>query len=378
MSSPSQQTSQETETNPSQAPKLPVASDPLDEYTERELLLVLTGSESKDRKFLKVCNELFDDSGRWIFGSPGSIERRIVQQRRRHLLRHPHARRASLQRFLSPSIVTPSPHKSTPLVPRRLFSKMAPAQSTPIDIDAPIIQPCVEMKDGTCVNAYKLHLNKPGNVNNILTVHGRDIRTPGRLTDKLQVMEPIIDARDKTFFLAWLSDTGGGMFRTKVSVPHFLRNRDTTKKIQAIVDGALKSDGTIDDKKLCDNILSNFEAVTTSMKTEKDSYLITEYYQFPDGMTCNNELFNSDKKGNKPPNMYKLMSKVKMESIEVGEAEGGALVIGLMPFMVWEMAVDNEDDKERHTEITEEDNDEEDLSGAMAGLGIKMKKGMQI
>jgi hypothetical protein len=356
--------------------KLPLASDPLDKHIERELLQVLTSAELKDRKFSKVCNE-YCDSGRPIFGSPGSVERRIVQQRRRHLLRHPHTRQVSLQRFLSSSIVTPSP-KSTPLVPRRLFDKMAPAKSTPIDIDAPIIQPCVEMKDGTCVNAYKLLLNKPGNVNNILTVHGRDIRTPGRLTDKLQVMEPIIDARDKTFFLAWLSDTGGGFFRTKVSVPQFLRNRDATKRIQAIIDGALKRDGSMDEKKLCDNILSNFETITTSMKTEKDSFLITEYYQFPDGMTCNNELFNNDKKGNKPPNMYKLMSKVKVESVEVGEAEGGHKVIGLMPFMVWEMAVDNEDDKDRRTEVNDEENDEDDLSGAMAGLGINLKKGMQM
>jgi hypothetical protein len=58
-------------------------------------------------------------------------------------------------------------------------------------------------------------------------------------------MEPIIDARDKTFFLAWLSDTGGGFFCTKVSVPQFLRNRDATKRIQAIIDGALKRDGSI-------------------------------------------------------------------------------------------------------------------------------------
>ncbi len=292
---------------------------------------------------------------------------RQTKIRRDHLLRRPKSRKAAFERHIRfPSAAVASPFKTNTNI------SSPPGSAKKVSIMSPTSRTVTV--DGVTMPVYDIVFDEAKNVGGILAVHGRDVKVGGKVTDKLQLTKPIFDVRDfhLGLYSATLSTTGDGIISTEPSTPLYLRERSNTDHIQALIDGAVKSDGAIDHSKLCQNVLTPFQTLTTEIKDNPELKSFKCFYRMPDGIFLNNECFNTDENGNNPPSLYKVVTKLKVESDTIGEDQAGRHIVSLKPFIVWELGIDGNKDRRTHTVKTDH---EKALADAMATLGIKLKPG---
>jgi hypothetical protein len=94
-------------------------------------------------------------------------------------------------------------------------------------------------------------------------------------------------------------------------------------------------------------------------------------YAFPKGMTCNNKSFNDESDGTKPNDDFELKTTI---AFDVTDLEGTETqkTFNLHPFIVWEVAVDDENDS-RDTDLVEK-KVQKDLSAAFKNMMIASAK----
>ena len=362
-------------------------SKPLEYKVELRLLEILESKEVESKSFRQICNTTFDSNGEYIFGPPGPGLRQKVQLRRDYLVRYNKARNEAIKQIAlspephrqqdSPSIETlqraplnissPPPKRSlfvTPSAskPRRSTSKPRRTMST-----------LIKEVDGEEMPCIPLVIDRAQNVGGILAIRGRNVRANGgRLVDKLQISVPIHNRKDFPIIQGNLSSTGHGIIGTMPVAPYHFRSRDNTDRIQAICDNALNPDESVNFSKVTDSVLSSFQAMTTEIAEDRTLETMKVFFEFEDGITCNNECFNVNSSGNNPSSLYKLITKCKMEKDVLGQDEDGNMIVSLMPFIVWEVAIDSTTDKDKRTELQTKGGEQDILVDAMAGLGIKL------
>jgi hypothetical protein len=200
--------------------------------------------------------------------------------------------------------------------------------------------------------------------------------------DIVEIQKPIGDKRDKDNGLhsVKLSKDGSGLIECFPCVAHDHRDRAQTDFIQALCNRALKKDGTVDGALVCDEILQEYQTIATQMtddlKSNKETLIQQRFLKFPGGIYCNNELFNTDKKGNKPKDMWKVVTNLSFTKDDVGfDKKSKTKLVSLKPFLVWTLAVDDENDRLCRTTETVEDQTEDELVDAMHAFGFDLNAG---
>jgi hypothetical protein len=121
------------------------------------------------------------------------------------------------------------------------------------------------------------------------------------------------------------------------------------------------------------NTTNKWENVSTTMTQDKSLQTVDLTYKFPDGISCNNKVFNNNKKGYPPADDFHIISKFHVFTEKVGTDKTGTDINQSIPFFVWEMAVDNEEQQNCRTELEQEE-EEDDLAHAFASMAaIKTK-----
>lgn len=138
-------------------------------------------------------------------------------------------------------------------------------------------------------------------------------------------------------------------------------------------DDSLRSDDSVGIGKTTTNVLSSFQAATTEILEDKSLETMKTYYEFPKGITCNNECFNVDAKGNNPSTLFRLKTSFKMEKEFLFKDKQDNDVFTYMPFLVWRVAVDSTNEKERRTDYKKESKGDDLLLGAMSHLNFGTK-----
>jgi hypothetical protein len=124
------------------------------------------------------------------------------------------------------------------------------------------------------------------------------------------------------------------------------------------------------------NLRNKWENVSTTMTQDKSLQTVDLTYKFPDGITCNNKVFNNNKKGNPPADDFHIVSKFHVFTFteKVGTNKTGTDINQSIPFFVWEMAVENEEQQNPHTKLEQEEEEDDDLANAFASMAaIKIK-----
>jgi hypothetical protein len=214
-------------------------------------------------------------------------------------------------------------------------------------------------------NTFQLFFNKPWlNPHGVLSFEVPDVRVNKKLVTKIRILKHVSDMDDyqENRYSARLTQEGDGIIVTEPFQPNYLADRDNVESITASIEG---------EDAVCDKTKAVYETVTTAMKKKKITTR-SVYYYFPTGTTCNNKAFNDDEKGNKPVDDYQLHTKIAMDFSIV--QDGSEESMNLHPFLVWEMAVDDQEET-RETEL--EDQQKKDLTTAMKNMkiaGSKKKK----
>ncbi|KAG7350837.1 hypothetical protein IV203_010197 [Nitzschia inconspicua] len=119
-----------------------------------------------------------------------------------------------------------------------------------------------------------------------------------------------------------------------------------------------------------------FRIVSTRLHSNQDpenqgkteNYTVREtQYKFPNGITCNNEMFNKDEKGVKPINPFNLEVSMRMAKRFLAKDKDGNEIWTFLPFIVWTMAIDGEDAR---TSVKKKQNSVDGLTAALESLGI--------
>jgi hypothetical protein len=159
---------------------------------------------------------------------------------------------------------------------------------------------------------------------------------------------------------ARLSPLGDALIVTGPTLPKFLYRRDLTETI-------------VFKKKADSNTTNKREKVFTTMTQDKSLHTVDLTFKFPDGISCNNKVFNNNKKGNPQAEDFHIVSKFHVFTEKVGTDKTGTDIVQSIPFFVWEMAVDNEEQQNCRTELEQEE-EEDDLADAFASMAaIKTK-----
>lgn len=120
---------------------------------------------------------------------------------------------------------------------------------------------------------------------------------------------------------------------------------------------------------VCAQTKSAYEVATLTAKTKADCRKQQVLYTLPDGITCNNRVFNGDARGNPPSDEYSIKTKFVMDSAVISKDAAGRDISAFLPFIVWELAVDDQDDAVRRT-TDGSGNVDDHLGDALKNLGI--------
>lgn len=320
-------------------------TEPLEDGLENSLIRVILGEEYKDRSFLSVCKELRDSkSGESIFGARGSELRRRVQRRRDYLLRCPGALKAAL---------SPSP------------AKQKERSVTPKTTPTPTLKTTMSSLENKANNNFQLFFNDAErNPFGVVCLSVQDVPVNKKLVTKVRVIFANLDLTDleSGYISGRLSQDGDGIIVTSPVQPEYIGNR---KNVDAITTGI---DGAVVDKQT----KSVYENATTAIFNPKTKTIKTRevFYAFPDGVTCNNKLFNTDDYGNPPPNEWELKMTIGMHVSKVKQGDllgmNGITPVALKSYFVFEVALDQID---RPTEVHDA-SDKKDLSQAFSKLKL--------
>lgn len=345
----------------------------LSDTIQLKLLWVLQDKELSLQKFSKVCNELKDLDGFCVFGNPGSTLRRSVQREREYLLKKPKYLQKALSQFISlpgPSASTPSPLRNNSKRASRLGLQTPSPFRSPLPTTTTMSQALSARRDDTDddIPSVPLVFNKPWETGyGIVCLMCRDVTVDGRVVDRVRVIKPIFDLRDSQNYQARLSVHGNSIIADEPAAPHFLLDRDNVDKICTLIDTKKDSRGIVVGQ-VCQQTKSAYEVATLTAKTKPECRKQQVLYTLPDGVTCNNRFFNPDIKGNPPSDEYLLRTKFVLDTVVISKDANGNDIRSFLPFIVWEMAVDDQDDVERRT--TADNVGADHLGDALLNLGI--------
>jgi hypothetical protein len=205
---------------------------------------------------------------------------------------------------------------------------------------------------------YNISFNKPWlNPPGLWVLKIDEINMDGVLYDKAVIVWCLHDMTDRNTVKARLSPLGDALIVTGPTSPKFLYRRDLTETILALVFKG-KADS---------NTTNKWENVSTTMTQDKLLQTVDLTYKFPDGISCNNKVFNNNKKGNPPADDFHIVSKFHVFTEKVGTNKTGTDIVQSIPFFALEMAVDNEEQQNFRTELEQEEEDD-DLADAFASM----------
>jgi hypothetical protein len=213
---------------------------------------------------------------------------------------------------------------------------------------------------------YNISFNKPWlNPPGLWVLKIDEIKIDGVLYDKVVIVSCLHNMTNRTTVKARLSPLGNALIVTGPTLPKFLFRQDLTETILALVFKG-KADS---------NMTNKWENVSTTMTQDKLLQTVDLTYKFPNGIPCNNKVFNSNKKGNPPANDFHIVSKFHVFTEKASTEKTGTDIVQSIPFFVWEMAVDNEEQHNHCTKLEqEEEDDDDDLADAFASMAaIKTK-----
>jgi hypothetical protein len=336
---------------------------------ERELLRILCDPALKKEKFLTICNRLRNEDGSLVFGERGSSLRRSVQRRRDYLLRSSDKLQQALNNLLprSPFLTSPHNRSSSAATPTERTKRLDTPQSRSKEIRPDMSSVSSTPEEGSDKNnTFQLFFNKPWlNPHGVLSFEVPDVRVNKKLVTKVRILKHVSDMEDyeQNRYSARLTPEGDGIIVTEPYQPNYLADRDNVESITTSVEG---------EDSVCDKTKAVYETVTTTMKKKKITTRPV-YYYFPTGTTCNNKSFNDGPDGKKPEDDFELHTKIAIDMSFVSDEEDvdASETVNLHPFLVWEVAVDEQEDT-RETEI--EDKQKKDLTAAMKNMKIASSK----
>jgi hypothetical protein len=355
---------------------------------DKALLKSLLDKTERKLPFKRVCDERPD-----IFGAKGSELRKRVQKRRTcYLLSHPTAFADLATKLLGvsslvdfPDLFEPRtpPHNSqfdTPPVtaPSKLSSSavaVATIKSPTPPFSSATARRLVFPQEGSAmsedegplsdIQTYRLDFQKPWNspCHGMITIRGLQWEDPvtRQVVDKLSIYKPIYDIHDyrEGRYLARLSQNGNAIIITEPVVPEYLWNEP--EAIQKLVDGVGNEVCHVTDK--------SYKITRTRFVENKEYRTFESRYLFPKDVTCNNEFFNNDANGAPPGSPYKLVTKMILQKRQLGIDGDNRPIFSFMPFIVWRMAIDGDDDR---TSAKKREDPDSFLSDALSSLGINL------
>jgi hypothetical protein len=177
---------------------------------------------------------------------------------------------------------------------------------------------------------YQMNTDNPEcNQGGLVPVIGREVEFNKTIVSKLTIYLPITDLRDfteKQRFKASLLENFDGVRITMPTMPSYLMQAEDIESLHA-QEGTNKCWPTERSHKVLGVALEANESQQTKQVT----------YRFPDGMTCNNKLFNDDVGDD-----YKLAANLRFKEVIIGKGAGGVDVKQLCPLVFWQIAIDSE------------------------------------
>jgi hypothetical protein len=344
----------------------------LPEEIEIRLQEIIAAESSQKVSFKQICNLEKNSENKLLFGTPGSDLRRRVQQRRRYLLKktdsdslssreltfYPHSNlsnpkavstAASSEKLLTPPGYQRSHQEAPDITPKKLF--LSPQT------------PSTAMTSKGTMETYALNFIEPWhNPFGMMVLRANDVEVDGQCVDKIRIFKPIFDIRDQKHYTAALAEDGSGFFVEEPVWPHYLLDRGNLDTITDTVDGL----------KVCADTKKVFKMHTTTVAENEALQTKAVFYAFPKGVTCNNNHFN-DENGTRPKTPLQLKTSFHLSKHDLGKSKSGkyagSQVLSLLPFLKWEMVIDDANMHMKRTEIAKS-NPVDALELALQGIGL--------
>lgn len=349
----------------------------LPEESEKALLHVLVHKADNSLKFKSLCDRRPE-----VFGTPASDLRRKVQKRRDYLIAHPEVFQVAVQAIVKQDVeeqqhqekhrnnyselISPSPVQSGFVAAvdedrRIIASRRRNPQAVITPLSPPLPRNIMAHLDKASGPTYQLYIEQFWkNPNGMLAIRGNEVVQENTVVDKLSIMKPIFDMDDfdLKLYSARLNDGGTGIIVTEPTIPGYLWRNPT--KIQELVDDGAPGG-------ICKKTELTFKTIRIDMKKNREYRTHEVTYFFPNGVTCNNELFNGSSTKGRRSDHFELDTEMFVYEVELGKDQDDNDIVQYCPFIVWRMAIDG---AARQTE--DDDDGVRGASKALARLGIKV------
>jgi hypothetical protein len=360
-------------------------SSSLPDESEKALLHVLVSKADNSLKFKSLCDRRPE-----VFGTPASDLRRKVQKRRDYLIAHPEVFQVAIQsivvkqeeqqrqeeeptpddyshsslsqlipQYASPGFVAAVDEDRRIIASRRRHPQSQAAFITPLS--PPLPRNIMSHLDKVSGPSYQLYIEQFWkNPNGMLAIRGNEVVQENTVVDKLSIMKPIFDMDDfdLKLYSARLNDGGTGIIVTEPTIPGYLWRNPA--KIQELVDDGAPGG-------ICKKTELTYKTIRIDMKKNREYRSHEVTYFFPQGVTCNNELFNGSSTKGRRSDHFELDTEMFVYEVELGKDQDDNDIVQFCPFIVWRMAIDG---AARQTE--DDDDGVRGASKALARLGIKV------
>jgi hypothetical protein len=195
---------------------------------------------------------------------------------------------------------------------------------------------------------FNLDFDKPEkNPFGIMVFRANAVEHDGQLIDKVTIMKPLYDPRDRKSLKATLDEDGTGITYTELSSPSYLfKDADLIHETEKEHTTAGLA---------CEKTCQAHQVAANSIQSKEELRLQRVRLNFPDEVSC--KIFTqADKKASKKGN--KLKNNFRMVEVKIGESADCENLMWEAPYVVWVFVINSE---ARHLKRQESEDSDDDF-----------------